>query len=219
MFFGKIKTYSKKEQIIIDKERIENVDSIRYLGITIDNKLSFKNHIDVVNQKLIKFIGLFYRLRKFLSKSQMIQVFKSYVQPVVQYGILIYGNSVLSDISLIDSKLKKLIRIIFNKRKFNSVSDLRRKFNLFLAKELHLYEVLKLLIKMLRDECVVSHVKSYLNDNELNRVKKRRKTTMCLDCGDRKNVTNRLRFKVRKMLNLLVFLEPFLPYVFKKLHN
>ena len=107
MFFVKIKTYSKKEQINIDKERIENVDSIRYLGITIDNKLSFKNHIDVVNQKLIKLIGLFYRLRKFLSKSQMIQVFKSYVQPVVQYGILIYGNSVLSDISLIDSKLKK----------------------------------------------------------------------------------------------------------------
>ena len=107
MFFGKIKTYSKKEQINIDKERIENVDSIRFLGITIDNKLSFKNYIDVVIQKLIKFIGLFHRLRKFLSKSQMIQVFKSYVQPVVQYGILIYGNSVLSDISLIDSKLKK----------------------------------------------------------------------------------------------------------------
>ena len=55
------------------------------------------------------------------------------------------------------------------------MSDLRRKFNLFLAKELHLYEVLKLLIKMLRDECVVSHVKSYLNDNEFNRVKKEEK--------------------------------------------
>ena len=38
MFFGKIKTYSQKKQINIDKERIENVDSIRYLGITIDNK-------------------------------------------------------------------------------------------------------------------------------------------------------------------------------------
>ena len=60
---------------------------------------------------------------------------------------------------------------------------------------------------MLRDECVVTHVKSFLNDNELNRVNKR-KTTMCLDCGDRKNVTNRLMFKVRKILNLLVFLKP-----------
>ena len=98
MFFGKIKTYPKKEQIKIDKERIENVESIRYLGITIDNKLSFKNHIEVVKEKLIKFSGLFYRLRKCLSKRQMIQVFKSYVQPVVQYVILIYGNSVLSDI-------------------------------------------------------------------------------------------------------------------------
>ena len=97
MFFGKIKTNSKKEQINIDKERIENVDSIGYVGITIDNKLSFKNHIEMVKQKL-KFSGLFYRLRKFLSKSQMIQVFNSYVQPVVQYSILIYGNSVLSEI-------------------------------------------------------------------------------------------------------------------------
>ena len=95
--------------------------------------------------------------------------------------------------------------IIFNKRTFNSVSDLRRKFNLFLAKELHLYEVLKLFMKMIRDECVIIHVKSFLNDIELNRVNKRRKTKMCLDCGDRKNVTNRLRFKVRKMLNFVGF--------------
>ena len=94
MFFGKIQTYSKKKQINIDKERIENVGSISYLAITIDNKLSLKNHIEVVKQKLIKFSGLFYRLRKFFSKSQMIQVHKSYVQSVVQYGILIYGNSV-----------------------------------------------------------------------------------------------------------------------------
>ena len=76
---------------------------------------------------------------------------------------------------------------IFNRRTFNSVSDLKKKVSLFLAKELHLYEVLKLLIKMLRDECVVSHVKSFMNDNELNRVNKRRKTTMSLDCGERKN--------------------------------
>ena len=52
----------------------------------------------------------------------MIQVFKSYVQPLVQYGILIYVNSVLSDISLIDSKLKILIRIIFNRITFSERS-------------------------------------------------------------------------------------------------
>ena len=69
MFYGKSKTYSKKEQINIDKERIENVDSMRYLGITIDNKLSFKNHIEVVKQKRTKFSELFYRLRKFFSKT------------------------------------------------------------------------------------------------------------------------------------------------------
>ena len=72
---------------------------------------------------------------------------------------------------------------------------------------------------MLRAECVVSHVKSFLNDKEKNRVNKRRKTTMRLDCGDRKNVTNQLRFKVRKMLNLLVFLEPSFLNTILKLTN
>ena len=76
MYFGKNKIYCKNEHNKIDKERIENLDSIRYLGISIDNKLFFKIHIEVVKQKQIKFNGLFYRLRIFLRKSQMIQVLK-----------------------------------------------------------------------------------------------------------------------------------------------
>ena len=79
---------------------------MRYLGLTIDNKLSFKSYIQVVEQKLIKISGLFYRLRKFLRKTQMIEVFKIYAQPVVHNGILIFGTSVLSEISLLYSKLK-----------------------------------------------------------------------------------------------------------------
>ena len=76
MYFGKNKIYCKIEHNKIDKERIKNLDSIRYLGISIDNKLFFKNHIEVAKQKQIDFNGLFYRLRIFLRKSQMIQVLK-----------------------------------------------------------------------------------------------------------------------------------------------
>ena len=64
IFLGKV-NFAAKKHINIDKERIENVDSIRWLGITVDNKLSFKNHFEVVIQKLIKFSGLFYRQRHF----------------------------------------------------------------------------------------------------------------------------------------------------------
>ena len=48
MFFGK-KTAAKMN-INIYNERIEKVDSICYLGITIDIKLTFKNLIEVVKQ-------------------------------------------------------------------------------------------------------------------------------------------------------------------------
>ena len=150
MFLGKSKVYCKKEHINIDKERIENVDSIRFLGITIDNKLSFKNHFEVVIQKLIKFNGLFYRLRKLLRKRQMIQVSKNYFLAVSAIWYTDLWKFCFVRYFIDRLKHKNFIRIIFNRRTFNSVSDLRRKFNLFL-----------------RDECVVNLVKSFLNDNEL----------------------------------------------------
>ena len=60
MFFGKSKNYSKNEHVNIDKERIQNVDSLRYLETTIGVKLCFNNHNEVVKQKLIKFSRMFY---------------------------------------------------------------------------------------------------------------------------------------------------------------
>jgi len=39
------------------------VHSCKYLGVMIDEQLSWKTHIDYVYSKLLKFTGIFYKLR------------------------------------------------------------------------------------------------------------------------------------------------------------
>ena len=39
-----------------------------------------------------------------------------------QYGVLIYGTAAKSDIKELNNKIKRLVRIIYGKRKFEQIS-------------------------------------------------------------------------------------------------
>ena len=61
--------HTKQKQIeslhfSIDGEVIENISSFNFLGITLDESLTWKNHIDLIKNIISKTIGVFYRLAK-----------------------------------------------------------------------------------------------------------------------------------------------------------
>ena len=73
----------------------------------------------------------------------MIKLYKLYVQPVLQYGVPIYGCSGKSEHKQLNWSQNHIIRIILGLKKFNSVRDVREKLKLLTPIELHLYELLK----------------------------------------------------------------------------
>jgi len=50
-------------KLVINGENIESVESCKYLGIIIDSDMSWKEHIDFVYKKIIKFTSIFYKIR------------------------------------------------------------------------------------------------------------------------------------------------------------
>jgi len=47
----------------IDNVILQKVDCTKYLGVFIDSSLSWENHIDYIYNKIIKFVGIFYKIR------------------------------------------------------------------------------------------------------------------------------------------------------------
>ena len=97
--------HDRNDVFTMNGKRLENLNSLSYLGITIDKKLCFREHSKRVEEKLVQFCGLFYKLRKILNRSQLIKIFNTYVKPVVQYGILVYGTASKATMQKIDAKL------------------------------------------------------------------------------------------------------------------
>ena len=87
------------------------------------------------------------------------------MQPILQYGVLSYGTAAKSDIKKLNNKIKRLVRIIYGKRKFESIENFRLAAKIYNMKEIHLYVLLKLVIlKKELNEC--STKKAFLRMND-----------------------------------------------------
>lgn len=53
----------KEMNIRVGDERIHRVPSCRCISIIIDEKLTWTMHVESVSNKLVRFIGIFYKLR------------------------------------------------------------------------------------------------------------------------------------------------------------
>ena len=75
----------------INNYQIEKVSEFNFLGITIDEHLSWNNHIQKISNKISRNIGCLYRLKNFLPIFTLKLLYSSLILPYLQYGILLWG--------------------------------------------------------------------------------------------------------------------------------
>ena len=77
------------------------------------------------------------------------------MQPILQYGVLVYANTDETKLLELEMKVRRLIRRIFYKHRMDSITDKMHENKLYTVKEFFAYEVLKLTGKIIRKECQV----------------------------------------------------------------
>ena len=65
----------------------------KHLGMFLDIPLDFDEHIKGVFEKTGKSIGLVCKLRNFLPRPSLLQIYKSFVRPHLDYGDIIYDKA------------------------------------------------------------------------------------------------------------------------------
>ena len=101
------------ENIIFDNTVLENVSVTRFLGILIDNKLSWKHHIDSICKTISRNIGVINKLKYFLPCRTLLTLYHTLILPYINYGITAWGCATQAQIHRILLLQKKSLRIIF----------------------------------------------------------------------------------------------------------
>jgi hypothetical protein len=91
-----------------------NINSTKFLGMAIDDSLSWKDRIAAITSKIHKACYSIRTVKTFLSKEILRMVYFSFVHSVLSYGIIFWGNSHLYIINNVFKIKKSIIRINSN---------------------------------------------------------------------------------------------------------
>ena len=73
-------------------EQLKEKEFTKYLGILTDNKLTWSYHINHIKLKISKVIAILTKLRKFVSRETLRMLFFTFIQPHIDYGLLVWGG-------------------------------------------------------------------------------------------------------------------------------
>lgn len=103
---------------------LEWVRKYKYLGVILDNNLSFKEHVEYINSKMAKQVNLLYKLRKVISKSGKELLFKTILVPHLRYCSAVLTMANKKDIASIQRNFNRGMRAVLNKRRSENVSGM-----------------------------------------------------------------------------------------------
>jgi len=91
---------------------VARVDSSKFLGIYIDDKLNFKLHVDYICRKLSRTIGVMNRVSNLICPEVKIKMYFSLIFSVVSYGVSVWGKSGVVNASRVDRLMSKAHRVV-----------------------------------------------------------------------------------------------------------
>ena len=100
--------------LTINNVVLPRVAATKFLGIIIDDKLSWKPHIQSVKSKLSIVLSIMYKASKLINTEGMYSLYCSLFHPYLSYCNEIWGNTYPSNVKCSFTHHKKAIRLICN---------------------------------------------------------------------------------------------------------
>ena len=133
--------------IYIDGNELSRVQNFDFLGITINETLSWKPHIEKISVKISKVVGVLSKCKRYLHSSVLLKIYNSLILSRINYGITCWGF----DNQRIYKLQKKAIRVIC-KTKYNAHTDpLFQKLNTLKVKDIFQNQCLRFFISMKKE--------------------------------------------------------------------
>jgi len=134
--------------LMIGDNKIYNKTSTEFLGMIIDQKLSWHEQIQKIKKKLASQIYIINRAKNFLSKENLKLLYHSLVLPYLTYGITLWGGSYSTYLDVLIKQQKKVIRIIAKKGYRDHTHDLFKDLKILKLKDLYEYHVSLSMLKV-----------------------------------------------------------------------
>ena len=91
---------------------LSNIKNHKYLGVILDSKMSWIQHISYVKNKVAKGIGIMFKARTYLDRRSLINLYNAYIYPYLIYCVESWGNAAKCHLDPLYILHQKIVRLI-----------------------------------------------------------------------------------------------------------
>jgi len=136
--------------IKIGNEIIERKNVVKFLGIYIDSKLEWHDHIKYIKNKLNSSLYAMRKTKHLLKKNHLLTLYYALIYPYLDYGITLWGSTHTSYVNTLFIKQKKAIRIITGAKYNEHTNPLFKELNLLKLNDLYELKVSKYMYSLIK---------------------------------------------------------------------
>ena len=163
--------------LLIDGVNIKKTDHVKYLGVTLDDKLKWDLHILNLKNTLSKTCGIAYKIRHFVPQSVLKTIYFTLFQSKIQYSILNWGRAAPTLLSSIQVMQNRYIRASLFLPRQTSTNVLYNKFNVIKLTDLIKLECAYFMYKFVNKMLPTEFQNYYTNLKDIHQHNTRQKKT------------------------------------------
>ena len=140
---------NKLPELRISGQQVPYTPTIKYLGVLLDHKLSFKEHITSLCDKIKKYIGIFYHIRHMLPEKCRRVLYFSFVFSYIYYCAEIYGNVTYSSLKSLQLIQNRALRALQYKNKYFPINKMHKDYGILKIQDVVHYKQSKIIHSLL----------------------------------------------------------------------
>jgi len=149
----------------IDNKIIERKEHFKFLGVIIDEHLTWKEHINTVAGKISRSIGIISKIQFYVSQSSLLNLYYSLIYPYLYYGNIVWGATYKSNLKRLIVLQKRIIRIITKSKYDAHTAPLFHNLNLLNLENIYTLQIGLFMFSVLKNNSIPKSFKSLFSQS------------------------------------------------------
>ena len=133
---------NQPDNIEFHDQQIKRTSHIKFLGVILDENLTWNLHINELCSKLKRLFHIFYNIRNVLSKDNIKTIYYTLIYSRIKYGITVFGQACDSKLKRIQTLQNQLLKVLSGKNYRFSTDMLHNEFELLKIKDIVKQEII-----------------------------------------------------------------------------
>ena len=143
IIFAGNKQFNDNFNVKICNHDIQRSDSVKYLGVYIDQKLKWNNHVNHIQSKLAKSLGILHKVKNLLTKDTLVTLYYTLFYPYLHYCNVVWGMAHKTTLNSLVLLQKRIIRTVACVGYYDHTASIFSTLKILKLDDIHALESLK----------------------------------------------------------------------------